>query len=57
MYILMLEDGRLLKKETISEEEIDSAESGILTIISIDSISEFSEYYDGNWINISDCEN
>ena len=54
MYILILEDGTIHKQKEITEEEYGSVEDGWLSIIGISDPDNPKEFYQGEWIPLTE---
>lgn len=54
MYILILEDGTILKQKEIAKQEYDSVEDGYLSIIDISDPDDPKEFYQGEWIPLTE---
>ena len=53
MYILIFEDGSMVKSETVGAEDLAASEDGLLDIIDCSSDNP-TRYWDGDWISIED---
>ena len=54
MYILILEDGTIHKQKEITKEEYGSVEDGWLSIIDISDPDDPKEFYQGEWIPLTE---
>jgi hypothetical protein len=53
MFILIFEDGKAMKSNTVSEDDKCCADAGILDIIRVE---DLKSYYDGDWHDIEEVK-
>lgn len=51
MFLLIFEDGTILKTAKISEDDKQSCDDGCLSVIDVNTLKE---YYDGKWQDIDE---
>lgn len=53
MYLFIMEDGEVLKGETVSENDKKASDDGILEIINV---NDLTIYFKGEWLEIDKWE-
>lgn len=54
MYLMIMEDGSVVKGEAYTEDELNSCDDGYMELIDISKPKEPKSYYRGKWISIED---
>lgn len=57
MYLMMLQDGTVIKVKTVTPEELESMDDAGCAVIDISKPEAPKEYLDGEWQEIKDGEN
>ena len=53
MYIIIWEDERIFKAETIDQDVLNAADDGLLQVVRV---SDLKQYDSGNWVDIGQLD-
>ena len=52
MYLMLKEDGTVVRVETITADDITNVDDGLMQIIDVSDINNITFYYEGDWVKL-----